>query len=1158
MKPFVHLHNHTQYSLFDGLTRIPEMVKKAKDLGMPAVAVTDHGNMYGLIHLYKAAKKEGIKPILGCEIYMTRGSRFEQKSKERLCHLILLAKDFRGYQNLVKIVSKAFVDGENNYHRPRADFDLLEQYHEGLIALSACIEGQIQQDILNGNEVQARQTLERFISLFGKEDFYLEIQNHGLAEEREVRRVFKDWAEEYGLKLVATNDFHYLDKDDAPAQEVKLCISTGSTLEDPNHFRFSNNEFYMKSREEMEKLFPDLPEALDTTLEIADKCNVEISFDERHLPQFPVPNGETDESYLRKLCEAALPTRYSVITDAVRERLDYELGVINAMGFPSYFLIVWDYVKYARDHKIPVGPGRGSAAGSVVAYLLGITGLDPLKYDLLFERFLNPERITMPDIDMDFCYENRSRIIDYVTRKYGKDHVAQIITFGTLAARAVLRDVGRVLDMPLSEVNRIMKTVPNELGITLDKALQTSKEFRKDYETKAEVRRLVDFGKRLEGLVRHSSTHAAGVVISAAPVDDYVPMQYSKEGYLTTQYDKDLVEELGLLKMDFLGLRTLTVIGDAVVMINRNYGIDLDIDRIPLDDEATCRLLTEGDTAGVFQMESQGITNLVKELAPKHFEHMIPLVALYRPGPLGSGMVEDFIKGSHGEKKVTYLHPLLEPILKDTYGVILYQEQVMQIASAMGGFSLGEADLLRRAMGKKKEEVLKAQRAHFLEGTRKNHIDDDIANKVFDLMVYFAGYGFNKSHSAAYAYVAWQTAYLKAHYCAEFMAATMTSMISDVAKISYYAAECKRHHVPVLSPDVNESESVFSVQGGNIRFGLAGIKSVGENAIRTILEARKKDGPFTSFEDFCSRVDSRIVNRRGLESLIQCGAMDSFGKKRSQLMAVLDQAMSMGALRRKDNESGQMGLFDDVVSDVSTDLVYPDMEEYPLSMRLAMEKEYDGFYFSGHPLDAYTEVMNKLTPLAVLYDEEARGYDGKMITVGGLITAVRRVTTKRNDAMAIITVEDFTHTVTVVVFPKVFEKCRDLIVVDAPVAVKGRADITDDDVQILADTVQPLTEEAAQAVKERHESTQIPVESQWLNGQGEKLFIKIPARLEQSDLSDKVAEILSRYPGNTKVYFHLAGSRRTILTDKKYWITAGPKLQKELALLLEPGLYILQ
>ena len=642
MKSFVHLHNHTQYSLFDGLTRIPEMVKKAKEEGMPAVAITDHGNMYGLIHLYKAAREQGIKPILGCEIYMTRGSRFEQKTKERLCHLILLAKNTAGYHNLVKIVSKGFVDGENNYHRPRVDFDLLEQYHEGLIALSACIEGQVQQDILNRNEAGARRTLERFIRIFGKDDFYLEIQNHGLPEEKEIRRVFTEWSKEYGLKLVATNDFHYLNKEDAPAQEVKLCISTGSTLDDPAHFRFSNNEFYMKTREEMEKLFPDHIEALDTTLEIADKCNVEISFNDRHLPRFPVPEGETAETYLRKICEEALPLRYDPVTAEVRQRLDYELGVISAMDFPSYFLIVWDYVKYARDHEIPVGPGRGSAAGSVVAYLLGITGLDPLKYNLLFERFLNPERITMPDIDMDFCYENRNKIIDYVTRKYGKDHVAQIITFGTLAARAVLRDVGRVLNMPLGEVNRIMKTVPNELGITLDKALQTSKEFRQDYETKEEVRRLVDYGKVLEGLVRHSSTHAAGVVISAAPVDDYVPMQYSKEGYLTTQYDKDLVEELGLLKMDFLGLRTLTVIGDAVKMINRNYRTELDIEKIPLDDEATCRLLTEGDTAGIFQMESQGITNLVKELAPKHFEDMIPLVALYRPGPLGSGMVENF------------------------------------------------------------------------------------------------------------------------------------------------------------------------------------------------------------------------------------------------------------------------------------------------------------------------------------------------------------------------------------------------------------------------------------------------------------------------------------------------------------------------------------
>ncbi len=1158
MKSFVHLHNHTQYSLFDGLTRIPEMVKKAKEEGMPAVAITDHGNMYGLIHLYKAAKEQGIKPILGCEIYMTRGSRFEQKTKERLCHLILLAKNTAGYHNLVKIVSKGFVDGENNYHRPRVDFDLLEQYHEGLIALSACIEGQVQQDILNRNEAGARRTLEQFIRIFGKDDFYLEIQNHGLPEEKEIRRVFTEWSKEYGLKLVATNDFHYLNKEDAPAQEVKLCISTGSTLDDPAHFRFSNNEFYMKTREEMEKLFPDHIEALDTTLEIADKCNVEISFNDRHLPRFPVPEGETAETYLRKICEEALPLRYDPVTAEVRQRLDYELGVISAMDFPSYFLIVWDYVKYARDHEIPVGPGRGSAAGSVVAYLLGITGLDPLKYNLLFERFLNPERITMPDIDMDFCYENRNKIIDYVTRKYGKDHVAQIITFGTLAARAVLRDVGRVLNMPLGEVNRIMKTVPNELGITLDKALQTSKEFRQDYETKEEVRRLVDYGKVLEGLVRHSSTHAAGVVISAAPVDDYVPMQYSKEGYLTTQYDKDLVEELGLLKMDFLGLRTLTVIGDAVKMINRNYRTELDIEKIPLDDEATCRLLTEGDTAGIFQMESQGITNLVKELAPKHFEDMIPLVALYRPGPLGSGMVEDFIKGSHGEKKVTYFHPLLEPILKDTYGVILYQEQVMQIASAMGGFSLGEADLLRRAMGKKKEDVLKAQREHFFEGTRKNNIDDDIAGKVFDLMVYFAGYGFNKSHSAAYAYVAWQTAYLKAHYCAELMAATMTSMINDVSKISFYAAECKRHHVPVLSPDVNESESVFSVQNGNIRFGLAGIKSVGENAIRAILEAREKDGPFRSLEDFCSRVDARVVNRRALESLIQCGAMDSFGRKRTQLMAVLDQALSLGGVRQKDDASGQMGLFDMEEAASVTELVYPDMDEYPVAKRLAMEKEYDGFYFSGHPLDAYEDVMKTVTPLSLLYGEDKAHYDGRTVLAGGLVTARRQVTTKRGDLMAILTLEDFTHTVTVVVFPQTYRQCSAFATVDTVVAVRGRADITEDDVQIIADSIQPLNEEAAAAAAENRQQADIPPQALWQDGRGKKLFIKIPAYLERSSLGEDVAAVLKKYPGETKVYFHLIGSRKTILADKKYWITACPDLQRELAGILEKGSYILQ
>ena len=1157
MRPFVHLHVHTQYSLFDGLCKIPDMVKRAKELNMPAVAITDHGNMYGVIYLYKEAVAQGIKPILGCEVYMTRGSRFEKKTKERLCHLILLAKDNKGYHNLIKIVSKGFVDGENNYHKPRVDYDLLEQYHEGLIAMSACIEGHIQQDILNHNEEGAKRTLDRLVSIFGKDDFYLEVQNHGIPEEKVVRTVFKRWSQEYGLKLVATNDYHYIDPSDAAAQEVKLCISTGSTLDDPSHFRFYNNEFYMKSGDEMADLFADMPEALDTTLEIADKCNVEISFSERHLPQFPVPKGETDSSYLRKLCEQALPEKYDPITPEVRKRLDYELGVIDTMGFPSYFLIVWDYVKYARDHEIPVGPGRGSAAGSVVAYLLGITGLDPLKYDLLFERFLNPERVTMPDIDMDFCYENRGRVIDYVTRKYGVDHVSQIITFGTLAAKAVLRDVGRVLDIPLSEVNRIVKMVPNELGMTLDKALKMSKEFREEYEQNATVHRLVDFGKSLEGLVRHSSTHAAGVVISAAPVDDYVPVQHSKEGDLTTQYEKDLVEELGLLKMDFLGLRTLTVIGDAVKMIKKDHGIDLDINAIPLDDPETCRLLTEGDTAGVFQMESSGITNLVKELAPTHFEDMIPTVALYRPGPLGSGMVTDFIRRSHGETKVTYLHPLLEPILKDTYGVILYQEQVMQIASAMGGFTLGQADLLRRAMGKKKEKILVAQRKNFLAGTQKNHIPDDIANKVFDLMVYFAGYGFNKSHSAAYAYIAWQTAYLKAHFRPEFMAATMTSVINDISKISYYIQECKRHGVPVLSPDVNASVYMFSVQGESIRFGLSGVKSVGQNAITEIVNKREQDGPYQSLEDFCSRVDFHLVNKRAMESLIKCGAMDSFGKHRSQLMSVLDQAMALGSLYQKERDSGQMGLFDMEEEKQVSSLTYPAVPEYPIEMRLAMEKEYDGFYFSGHPLDAFHDVMDRLTPLSALYGEHKEQYDGRVMEVGGLITARRQVLTKHKDTMAILTLEDYTHTISIVVFPKTYGRYGSLTATDLAVRITGRADINDENTQIVAERIAPLGEEKAEApIASAHAA--IHTGAMWQPGGGTKLFIKIPAHLERTDLSSTIAGVLKKYPGTVKVYFHLMGSRKTILTNEQYWITPDEDLHRELQALLEPGSLVLK
>ena len=1155
---FVHLHVHTEYSLLDGACRIRDLPKLVKELGQTACAITDHGVMYGAVDFYRACKAEGIHPIIGCEVYVARRTRFDKQHEfdAESRHLVLLCKNETGYRNLSYMVSQAYIEGF--YIKPRIDMELLRAHSDGLIALSACLAGEIPKRLMNGDYNGAKAYALEMRGIFG-EDFYLELQDHGIAEQTEVNRGLLRLHNETGIPLVCTNDAHYLRKEDAENHDVLLCIQTGKTVDDENRMRYEPRNFYIRSTEEMETLFAGYPDAVANTEKIAEKCQLEFTFGKYHLPEFKLPEGYDSPTYLRKLCDEGFAWRYGQAKPEYRKQLDYELDMIEKMGFTDYFLIVSDFVRYAKSRGIPVGPGRGSAAGSMVSYCLEITDIDPMKYDLYFERFLNPERVSMPDIDMDFCYENRGRVIDYVTRKYGVDHVSQIITFGTLAAKAVLRDVGRVLDIPLSEVNRIVKMVPNELGMTLDKALKMSKEFREEYEQNATVHRLVDFGKSLEGLVRHSSTHAAGVVISAAPVDDYVPVQHSKEGDLTTQYEKDLVEELGLLKMDFLGLRTLTVIGDAVKMIKKDHGIDLDINAIPLDDPETCRLLTEGDTAGVFQMESSGITNLVKELAPKHFEDMIPLVALYRPGPLGSGMVDDFIKGSHGEKKVTYLHPLLEPILKDTYGVILYQEQVMQIASVMGGFSLGQADLLRRAMGKKKESILVAQRANFLEGTRKNAIPDDIANKVFDLMVYFAGYGFNKSHSAAYAYVAWQTAYLKAHYRPEFMAATMTSMINDVSKISYYVAECRRHGVQVLSPDVNASVSMFSVQDGAIRFGLSGVKSVGANAIEAIVKAREEGGPFTSLGDFCSRVDYHIVNKRALESLIKCGAMDSFGKKRSQLMAVIDQAIAMGSLSQKDYASGQMGLFDDA-EDVMTELEYPDIEEYPIEMRLAMEKEYDGFYFSGHPLNKYKDIMKKLTPLSVLYGEDGRQYDGKMMRIGGLITAKKQVMTKRNEQMAIITVEDFTHTVSVVVFPKTYARYQQAVAVDMAVSIRGRADINDDSIQILAEEVKPLDQEKGEPVQPAAVSPAAARQAgdYWHPGMGAKLFIKIPAHLERTDLAGRIGQVLEQHPGPVKVYFHLMGSRKTILTNEKYWVETTEDLRQKLQAMLEPRSLVVQ
>ena len=1054
MKPFVHLHSHTEFSLLDGISRLPDMVRRAKELEQPALAITDHGNMYAAIYFYKECMSQGVKPIIGCEVYVTEGSRFdtpEGRSRERLKHLILLAETMEGYRNLVKIVSKASTEGM--YFRPRADHDLLREYSSGIIALSACIQGEVPQLILQDNMDGARRAVEWYIETYGKENFFLEIQNHGLPEELRAQQVLCQLADEYGLGIVASNDFHYVMQEDADAQDIRVCIQPGRRRAEVDRLKFPNDQFYMKSGDEMAELFGHIPGALENTLAIANRCNVVFNFDEPHLPHFDVPEGETSKSYLRKVCENEIPRLYGESSETLLKRLDYELDVIGTMGFEDYFLIVWDYVRYAREHNILVGPGRGSAAGSVVAYLLGITGLDPLKYDLLFERFLNPERVSMPDIDIDFCYERRGETIDYVTRKYGQARVSQIITFGTEAARAVIRDVGRVLDLPLAEVNRIAKMIPNELGITLEKALK-GKELKELYESDPNVRELFEFGKKLEGIARNSSTHAAGVVISADSLDDHVPVQNSNEEGFVTQYDKDNIEELGLLKMDFLGLRTLTVMGDALKLIKANRGIDLDLDAIPLDDKDACDILTKGDTSGVFQLESDGITKLVMDLKPEHFEDLIPLVALYRPGPLGSGMVEDFIDRRHGKKEVTYLHPILEPILKDTFGVILYQEQVMQIASAMGGFSLGQADLMRRAMGKKKESVLKAQRESFVAGAIGNGISENIANEVFDLLVYFAGYGFNKSHSAAYAYIAYQTAYLKAHYFPEFMAATMTSFMQNMDKLTYYINSCKKHNVKVLGPDVNYSEHSFAVQGDAIRFGLGGIKHVGDNAIYKLIQERERNGLYTSIIDFCRRVDSKVVNKRLLESLIRCGAMDGFKENRNQLLHMYEAAQNVGAKQQKDDALGTVSLFGDV--EESIDMIpVPNLSDLSEEDKLKDEKDSTGFYITGHKLQGYVKEMEGLFELGQLMEEPER-YDGDTITLGGLIAEKSDRMTRRNEVMSILRIEDFSGSAQVVAFPKVYGQSQQFLAVDMAVKVRGRVDADEKGVQIIADRIVPL------------------------------------------------------------------------------------------------------
>ena len=1129
MQRFTHLHVHTEYSLLDGASKIPELVAYAKKLGMDSLAITDHGVMYGAVEFYQECTKAGIKPIIGCEVYLAKGSHLDMTEKTRY-HLILLAENDIGYHNLMKIVSKGQLEGF--YYKPRVDKDILRTYSEGIICLSACIAGEVPRLINSGNMDGARRCVQEYIDIFGKDNYFLEIQNHDIPEEKTAAEGLRQLAQEFGIGLVATNDLHYVRREDAEAQDVLLCIQTTSNVDDPGRMRFPNDSFYLKSAEEMAELFGGYPEALENTCRIADRCNVKLEFGHLLLPEFPVPEGFDAVSYLRHLCEEALPERYEVVDETVRKRLDFELDIINTMGYACYFLIVWDFINYCRSHDIPVGPGRGSAAGSIVAYLLRITNIEPLRYHLLFERFLNPERVSMPDIDTDFCYVKRNQVLDYVVRRYGQERVSQIITFGTLQARAAVRDVGKALGMSYTSVDEVAKMIPRELGITLDKALKSSNDFKRAYESRPEVKKLVDLARSVEGLPRNAGTHAAGVIIAPRDLRDYVPLQQGSDSGVITQYDKNKVEELGLLKMDFLGLRTLTVIGDCIQFIKETTGEIVDIDNIPLHDKETCEMLCRGETACVFQLESAGITKLVMDLAPESFEDLSPLVALYRPGPLGTGMAEDFIAGRHGQRTAEVLHPLMEPILEDTYGVILYQEQVMQITSALAGFTLGQADILRRAMGKKKAKELDSMRASFIEGAKRLHdIPEELSDRIFSLLQHFAGYGFNKSHSVAYALVAYETAYLKAHWRAQYYAAFLNSVIGDSDKLSWYISVCKNDNIKILAPDVNESGRDFTVlPNKTIRFGLAGIKSTGGAAVEAIISARSEGGPFTSLTDFCCRVNMRVVNKRVVEHLIKSGAMDSFGARRSQLLAVIDQAIDLGAACQRDRANGQLGLFGDDQTFGMEEIRLPQLPEIPKQTLLQYEKELLGFYVTDHPLSEYKAVMQRFMPLHQFIGE-TQVQDNQFVRVAGIISGCTIKTTKSGDTMALLTLEDFTGRFPVIVFPKSYQACIRDVFEDNVVSIDGRFSVDERESKIIAMSVHSL-------------SSKPPTE----------LMLRIEAHLENPLVQRELMQLFQKYKGEDVVYLKLMGSRKIIKTTADFWVNSeAPGFAEDIVKILGEG-----
>ena len=1056
---FTHLHVHTEYSLLDGSNKIKEYVARVKELGMDSAAITDHGVMYGVIDFYREAKAAGINPVLGCEVYVAPGSRFDREpgnNEDRYYHLVLLAENNTGYSNLMKIVSRGFTEGF--YYKPRVDIEVLEQYHEGIIALSACLAGEVQKYLTRSMYEEAVHAAKRYENIFGKGNFFLEMQDHGIPEQKAVNAQLLRMSQETGIELVATNDVHYTFEKDADSHDILLCIQTGKKLADEDRMRYEGGQYYVKSEDEMKALFPYALQALENTHKIAQRCHVEIEFGVTKLPKYDVPQGYTSWEYLNELCHEGLVRCYGEETEELKERLNYELGIIKKMGYVDYFLIVWDYIKYSRDHGIIVGPGRGSAAGSLVSYTLGITQLDPLKYNLLFERFLNPERVSMPDIDVDFCFERRQEVIDYVVEKYGKDRVAQIVTFGTMAARGVIRDVGRVMDLPYAMVDSIAKMVPTELNITIDKALERNPEFKKLYEDDAQVHHLIDMSKRLEGLPRHTSMHAAGVVICQKEVDEFVPLSRGSDGAVTTQFTMTTLEELGLLKMDFLGLRTLTVIQNAVRLAEKSSGKTIDIDHVDFNDKAVLDSIGTGKTEGVFQLESGGMKSFMKELKPQSLEDIIAGISLYRPGPMD--FIPQYIKGKNNSESITYDCPQLEPILEPTYGCIVYQEQVMQIVRALGGYTLGRSDLLRRAMSKKKASVMAKERQNFVYGNEEegvpgcihNGISEQTANKIYDDMTDFAKYAFNKSHAACYAVVSYQTAWLKYYYPVEFMAALMTSVIDNPPKVAEYILTCRQMGIQLLPPDINRGESAFSVDGKNIRYGLSAIKSVGRPVIDAIVKERERGGEFKTFRDFVERLSGKELNKRTIESFIKAGALDGLCDTRKQLMTIYVQILESVYQQKKYAMTGQMSLFDFVSEEEKKDfeIRMPDVGEYDREQLLAFEKEVLGVYISGHPLEDYEASWKKnisATTADFAYDDERGGtkvVDGAKEIIGGMITTITIKHTRTNKTMAFLTMEDLLGTVEVVVFPKDYENNRHVLTQDAKVFIRGRVSAEDE------------------------------------------------------------------------------------------------------------------